>query len=211
METKVISFDVDGTLVQTDFADRFWFEEIPKLYAKSKNLNLDEAISYVRDSYSQVGSEDIRWYQPEYWFDRFGIDKNPDSVLEEISDSASLFSDVVEILENLNGDYRLIVISNAHRNFLKIQLKEVEFYFSEIYSCVSDLVRVKKDVGVYLKVCSDLGLDPKRLVHVGDDRKFDYDIPREVGIKAFLLDRDGNWHDEERIIRDLSEILDKID
>lgn len=53
--TKIISFDMDGTLVDSEFTDWVWLHGIPKLYARKKGLSFDEAKALVVEEYQRVG------------------------------------------------------------------------------------------------------------------------------------------------------------
>ena len=44
---KIISFDVDGTLVNLEYNDLIWFKEIPELVAKKKKINFEKSLKYV--------------------------------------------------------------------------------------------------------------------------------------------------------------------
>jgi len=59
---------------------------------------------------------------------------------------------------------------------------------------------------IYSYALERLGARPETAVFVGDDRRWDYDGPRSVGIEAVLLDRDGMMEDlvEDRV-RDLDQ------
>jgi len=80
---KVISFDVDGTLTKekTDFA--IWNIEIPKLYARAKNISLGEAKRYVYSEYykGEYVEPTNHWTDIIYWFMHFGLD-NSDKLLQ---------------------------------------------------------------------------------------------------------------------------------
>ena len=41
---KVVSFDVEGTMVTTDFSYAIWFEMIPQRYAERWGLSFAEAL-----------------------------------------------------------------------------------------------------------------------------------------------------------------------
>ena len=47
LKLKVISFDMDGTLVSQDFADAVWLDGLPRLYAEEWGMGFDEARKYV--------------------------------------------------------------------------------------------------------------------------------------------------------------------
>ncbi len=68
MTTSYISFDLEGTLVTSDFSNFIWNEGIPKLYAEKNCINLDEAKNFIFTNYSRVGEEVIDWYDIKYWF-----------------------------------------------------------------------------------------------------------------------------------------------
>jgi len=202
---KVISFDLDGTIADSSFADAFWEEEVPALYARKNQLSIDEAWRIVKRSYEEVGSEDIRWYQPEYWFNLFDLDEDVTEVLRRVKDRVNLFPDALEVIEALYQKYDLIIISNAPREFIEIELEGIEDYFSASFSCTSDFGVVKKSGDAYLRVCSKIGVAPGDVLHLGDNPIFDYEVPRSIGMRALLIDR-TNDHGGSGL-KDMREIL----
>lgn len=210
MNVKVISFDADGTLVDLEFANTFWNVEVPKLYARKYDVELDEAFRFIRSSYDELGDEDLRWYQPEYWFRRFGLDEDPNEVIKKIRHKVKVFPDAVEAVKRLHKRYKLIVVSNAPREFLDVGLEEIKDYFYRIYSCTSDFGAVRKKPDVYIRICKELNVKPQEVVHVGDHYKFDYEIPRSIGMKAYYLNRLGSSKDSG-ILSTLTELVEKLE
>ncbi len=210
MRTEIISFDADGTIVDDDFVNEFWFNKLPELYARKEGIDREEAKKILISHYDRIGDEDLRWYQPRYWFDRFGLPETAEGVISEIKGyhDLKLYEDAVEVIEELRGEYRLIVVSNSPRIFLDYSLKDVSKRFDRIFSCVSDFGEVKKHKGVYKKVARTLSVDPRRCLHVGDHWKFDYQVPQEIGMKSAFIDRDGlrSERSEDGVITDLREI-----
>ena len=209
MKPKVVSFDVDGTLVNQDFANKFWHEVVPKLYAEKHGVDFKEALDYVRRCYAEVGEEDIRWYLPDYWFKRFKLDADPKEVLENLRRDLKIYDDAIDALEELYGKYELIVTSNASRIFLDVELENIKDYFSRVFSCVSDFGEVRKNPEVYLKICKQIDVHPKKIVHVGDHYKFDYLVPKSVGIDAYLVNRDQTVR-VKKMIRDLKDFCNVL-
>ena len=191
---KVISFDFDGTIVTHKFADDFWLEGVPKLYAKQNHINLKAAQKYLLEEYDKIGDKRIEWYDPEYWFNRFKINNNWEDLLKQYKQSVEIYPDVVPALKRLSQNYPLIVSSNAKREFIDIQLNfsDLKKYFTHIFSSTSDFHTVKKVTDFYDMICKKLTIKPQEMVHVGDHKEFDYLSPRKLGIIAFYLDRNKN-------------------
>jgi putative hydrolase of the HAD superfamily len=207
---RVISFDADGTLVDRAFMDMFWEEGVPELYARKAGISFDQAKEYVMEKYDEIGDKDIRWYLPEYWFDRFGLKSSPKELLTTFKGEVKIYPEVTGVLKDLKKRYTLIVISNAPKEILEVELNDLKGYFSHIFSSTSDFREVRKTPRFYSKICNILNVKPEEMVHVGDHQNFDFETPRRLGIRAFLLDRSGNEHGGH-VLRDLTELERKID
>ena len=188
-DIKIISFDVEGTLVTTDFSYAIWFELIPQQYALRYGLKLEEARQEVRKAYDSVGDQRPEWYNVQYWFSRFGLGQ-PDIAMENLKDRVNYFPETREVLYKLSRDYRLNVASGSPRPFLKYLLHDVEQNFSSIFSSISDF-QIVKTADFYRAMCRRLGVEPREVVHVGDNLQFDFYEPASIGIYSFHLDREG--------------------
>ena len=198
---KIVSFDLDGTLTKPCFADRYWLEGVPGVYAKEKGIPLEKAKTLLLKEYNHVGKERIEWYDPEYWFKKFGINYSWRRLIHDYKNMIAPYPDALPTLEVLEKKYTLVVISNAKREFIEIQLRETGFnrFFTHVFSSVSDFGMVKKNKGVYKRVCSMLSIKEEDMLHVGDDPLFDYEIPKSIGVKAVYLDRRKNSNGENII------------
>jgi HAD superfamily hydrolase (TIGR01549 family) len=199
----VVSFDVEGTLVTTDFSYAIWFEMIPQRYAERWGLSFEEATEKVRQTYDSVGDQHIEWYDVQYWFTRFDLG-DADIAMEELQPRVHYFPDTKDVLKELQGRYTLSVASGSPRPFLKHLLRDIEHHFSAIYSSTTDFQQVKT-ADFWAGMCRDLGVDPGQVVHIGDHRQFDFLEPASIGIKAFHLDRDRKAGDAESL-KSLSEL-----
>jgi FMN phosphatase YigB (HAD superfamily) len=197
---KVISFDADGTLATTEFADAIWHSEIPRLYAKKNKMSFDEAKRHVLAEYQEVGEHRVQWYDAKYWFQRFGLgDLQP--VFNSLSHKISFYPEVEEVLSSLSQSYQLIIASNSPRYYLDLLLAEIKGYFSRIFSSVSDYNELKQEA-FFLRVCREMRIKPQQMVHVGDNWEFDLIAPKRAGITAFFLDRNKQ---REEGVTDLKE------
>jgi len=208
---RIISFDMDGTLVDPEFTDWVWLHGIPALYAEKAKLPLEEAKHFVVEEYLKVGEGAIEWYDIKYWFQFFQLDQSWKDLMHQYVDKISIYPDVHDILDRLKEKFPIILTSNAGREFIEVEMKATGLwrYFDRIFSATSDFGEVKKTVGFYQRICQILGGSPQEIVHVGDHYEFDYLVPRTLGIHAFYLDRSGEKNGEF-VLRDLRELEERL-
>jgi len=210
---EVISFDLDGTLVDDRFVNSVWFEGIPRLYSAKKGLSFGDATKAVKREYDKVGKEKLEWYDLRHWMKKFGLNVDPQELLGNFKHTINTYPEVPRILDVLKRrGYRLIIVTNAYWEFVRLELKRtnMENYFEKVFSSTSDFGLVKKTANLYEKVCNSIGILPPEMVHVGDDWNFDFHVPRRLGILAFYLDRAGK-HEGEFVIHSLEELDGKLE
>ena len=205
MEKNIVSFDLTGTIATYKFSDSVWFEGLPRRYAEKHDIPFQLAEELVRREYDKLGEEAVEWYDIKHWFNWFGFGSGWTELLQEFTPNIEFYPEAVEVLERCSRMYDLVLITNASREFVEIEIASINSYFHTIISCVSDFGEVKKTPQFYSKVCGFLGRGPYSWVHVGDHYKFDFLAPRECGMAAFYLDRIGE-HDGEFIIHSLDEL-----
>jgi len=206
---KVVSFDVDGTLVDRRFCDLVWERGVPGLYARKEGLDLERAREYVLGEYRKVGERRLEWYDIRYWFRRLGLGEEWRELLRDYEREIVLYPEVPGVLENLSGEYPLVVTSNSAREFLDVELREIGRCFARVFSATSDFGRVKKTASVYRRVCEALNVEPREMAHVGDHRNFDSLVPRRLGVQAFYLDRRGR-ETGKFVVHDLREFESRL-
>lgn len=212
---KVISFDLDGTLVHTGYPDHVWLTALPKLYSQQHGIDYDAAKEYILKEYEKIGPERIEWYDIDYWFKKFKLTSSWMDLLKAHTDKILAFSDSHETLIQLqNQGFPLIIISNAKKEFIDIQLNHTGLtkYFTHIFSCTSDFGAVKKVTGFYQHILELLDIQADCMYHIGDHYKFDFEVPRKLGINSYFLDRSLKEKDAY-ILQNLHEyasIIEKI-
>ena len=208
---KIISFDMDGTLVDPGFTDWVWSHGIPTLYAEKVGVPFEEAKAFVVNEYMKVGEGAVEWYDIKYWFRLFQLDEGWKVLMKRYADKINIYPDVRHILERLKDDFLLVLTSNAGREFIDMEMETTGLgrYFDRIFSATSDFSEVKKTKGFYQRICQILGTRPQEIVHVGDHYEFDYVVPRSLGIHAFYLNRSGEQKGEFTLsnLRDLERRL----
>ena len=206
---RVISLDMDGTLVKSRFVDKVWMEGIPMLYAEKTGLDLPAAREFVIGEYMKIGSDHLEWYDLKYWIDRFGLAIGKEELLQLYEDEIEVYPEVEEVLGLLAESYELVVTSNAAREFIDIELEGLEDYFRETFSATSDFREVKKSPLIYGAVCAHMGAKPIEVLHIGDHYNYDYEAPLQAGLDALFLDRKGERSGRE-VVGDLREALELI-
>ncbi|MGQ9509040.1 MAG: HAD family hydrolase [Thermodesulfobacteriota bacterium] len=208
---KIISFDMDGTLIDPSFTDWVWMHGLPKLYAEKIHIPFEKAKAYVVEEYQKVGDGAVEWYDIKYWLRFFRIDQDWESLLRSYIDKIRVYDDVNHLLDRLKDQYGLILTSNAGKEFIEIEMEATGLrrYFSRLFSATSDYQMVKKTVHFYEQVCQVLNMNPHEMIHVGDHFEYDYLVPLSIGIRAFYLDRRGE-EKGEFVLHSLKELETRI-
>jgi FMN phosphatase YigB (HAD superfamily) len=188
-QPKIISFDVEGTLVSHDFSETLWHEAIPLRYARKYNTDLEQARKITTEEFEKVGHQRMEWYDVRYWFRRFQLG-NPDAVILSCRDKIFYYPEVLSVLSSLAAHYELVVASTVPLYLLSHLLGGIESYFAHVFSSTSQYGQLKTAY-FYGQMCRILDIAPVDVLHVGDNWETDYLNPRKVGMNAFYLDRQG--------------------
>lgn len=199
---KVISFDIEGTVVTPDFSMAVWYEGIPALYAEKNGIGFQEAKARVAEEYVKIGPLRVEWYDINYWFERFQL-SDYRQLLENYKHRVSYYHDTTQILSSLAAAYTVIAVTSSTKEFLPYLLLEINQHFSRIFSSISDYGQLKTP-SFYHTVCREMNVLPGEIVHIGDNREFDFIIPRQIGINALHLDREGKVNSDS--LADLREV-----
>jgi putative hydrolase of the HAD superfamily len=217
---KVISFDLDGTLVNAGYGDMVWNYGIPLEYSKKYGISLDEAKAFTRKQYESVGDGDLLWYEIDYWLTRFQLSVLSEELLTRYESQIKPIPYARKVLSILGQKYTLIIASNAARIFVEKELDHIDFrhYFAHIISATTDYKMVKKEDRFFVRLCEYLKVSPTEIVHVGDHPVFDHDTPSSLGIESYYFV--GEEHPEDRTgtqaingrrsIRSLNELLERL-
>ena len=208
---EVISFDMDGTLIHKEYVDHVWLEGIPRVLAANENISLVKAKEYVLQEYKKIGEDDLLWYNIQYWIDKFQLGCHWQNLLLSYRGLIHLYPEVPDVLQCLRDRYRLIITSNAAREFIQVETETLGITdaFEYLFSAVTDFQKTKKHPLVYERICNTLQVDQDAIVHVGDNWKFDYEAPRKAGIHSYYLDR-SNKHKGPDTVSDLAMFVHAI-
>ncbi len=214
---KIISFDLDGTLVNARYGDIVWNYGIPLEYSKKYRISFEEAKALVREQYESVGDHNVLWYEIDYWLEKLELPVSSEGLLKRYESYIEPVPYAGEVLTILGRRHTLAVASNAARIFVDQELDHTGFrrHFTHIISATTDYKMVKKEKAFYTMLCEHLQVSPSQLVHVGDHPVFDYDTPVSLGIESYyLMDSqtvdtgDGVYLNGRKSIRNLRGLLE---
>ena len=107
----IISFDLDGTLMTSDFGDSVWLEGLPKIYAKEKQVSYETAKKSFIESFDKIGKNKREWYDLSYWIEKHNLLITPEMLLQHYSKHIRPFDDAQDVLNNLYQNFKLIKLS----------------------------------------------------------------------------------------------------
>ena len=206
-DINIISFDVEGTLVTTDFSAAIWFEGIPQSYAARHGISTEAATKILISEYEKISDQRMEWYDVNYWLKRFDLG-SPSVLLSRYRDRIKYYPEVSGVLSALSQKYTLIVASGTPRDFLGHLLTEINSYFAQIFSSTSDYKSVKNR-NFYSSICQEMKTQPHKIVHVGDNRQFDYESAQEAGMQSYYLNRSAAA-EHQYTLNSLSELIDLL-
>jgi HAD superfamily hydrolase (TIGR01549 family) len=207
-QQKFISFDVEGTLVTTEFSYAIWYEAIPQLYAEKHDIVIDHARKIINDEIERTITEPSpQYFEVQYWFDKYGLGDAISTIIK-YRDRIHLYPEVPENLEYLGRQYRLVICSGTPRSTLQYLIKDIEHHFYKIFSSVSDYKQLKVP-GFYHDICEALDTSPRDVVHIGDNWQYDYLNSQEAGLTSFHISYDRNYC-RENSLTNLMELKERL-
>lgn len=188
MKYKVISFDLQGTLSDNAFSDEFWIKLLPTLYSESRKVSLEEAKEALRTRFKEYGKHDYRYYSIQYWIKELDLKLKFDDIRKQINSKPFLFADTLEIIEELYGKVKLIIISSTTNEFIDAELGDKRKYFDHVYSSLDNFGVAGKPKELYLKIAKILSIKPSEMIHIGNSEESDIRNAKEAGLHTFFFD-----------------------
>lgn len=172
-------------------------------------------------AFGGVSQEERKRLEKEWWkkvvtdvYTEVGMftafDEHFDELFEVFRTEAwTLFPETVPVLETLKSKgYRLGIISNFDSRVYDVMERLGIYGYFDTFVISSEAGYAKPSHGIFLTALEKAGVDSGESIHVGDDLKNDFHGPRALGIRAILLDREGEYTSLDRIdrINNLTEI-----
>lgn len=187
---KAVLFDVFGTLVE--------IQDRGRPYAQLLRLAGQAGRTPQPDDAARIMSMKGDIWAIATWL---GLSLTPmqrDEIsvaLQRELKSVRLFSDVVPVLRALQASgMRLGLCSNLAEPYAAPALSLLPFEF-DAYVWSFEVGAIKPEHRIYARACRLLGLNPEEVLMVGDTYDADCLGPRQFGMRALHLARDGKSPD----------------
>jgi putative hydrolase of the HAD superfamily len=176
-----VLLDMDGTLLDRDFDNFFFEEELPRRYATLYRLSYEQAREKLFALYRSVEGE-LAWTDLRYWTRTLGIDLV--AMTQEWSGRIDYLPGAEDFLKALRARRkRVTVLTNAHAEGVAIKCAKtgIDKQVDRIVNAFEvGWLKMRPD---YWPACQKLvGFDPARSLYVDDDEAC-LDAARAFGIR----------------------------
>jgi putative hydrolase of the HAD superfamily len=180
-----VLLDMDGTLLDRHFDDHFWLEHVPRTFARTHQLPLEET---KRSLYALFRSQErtLNWTDLDYWSERLGLDIP--LLKQEVDHLIAIHPFVVEFLLFLRQHGKSVwLVTNAHSKTLTLKMSKTRLgpYFDGIVSA-HDIGLPKEDVRFWPALQRLVTYDPERTM-LGEDSETNLATAREYGIRFLVF------------------------
>jgi putative hydrolase of the HAD superfamily len=163
-----VLLDMDGTLLDRDFDNFFFEEELPRRYAALHRMPERVARAKLFALYRAVEGE-LAWTDLHYWTKTLGIDVV--AMTQELSERIGYLPGVEAFLSAVRAKRkRLTVLTNAHADGVAVKCRQtgIDKQVDRIVNAFEvGCLKMRPD---YWPACQKLvGFDPARSVYVDDD------------------------------------------
>ena len=179
-----VFLDMDGTLLDLHFDNRFWREHVPARYAAARDLPLDQAKNQLLARYKDHEGT-LTWYCIDHWSRELGLDIA--LLKEEIDHLIAVHPQVLEFLEALAArGKRRVLVTNAHQKAIALKMRKTRLvgHLERIISA-HDLGLAKETPGFWPLVQAIEPFDPEHTLFV-DDSPNVLQAARDYGFRHLL-------------------------
>ncbi|MDF0729374.1 GMP/IMP nucleotidase [Pseudomonas entomophila] len=162
-----VLLDMDGTLLDLHYDNRFWLEHLPQRYAELHGVSRAMAELELRPLFEQHAGT-LNWYCLDFWSRELRLPIR--ELKREIAELIALKPDADTFLAALRrAGKRVVMITNAHRDSLSLKLERVELarYFERLISS-HDYGYPKESAQFWEALQADIGFEPSRSLFIDD-------------------------------------------
>ncbi len=208
--------DMDGTLLDLHFDNHFWLEHVPRRYAESQGVDLEQARVELKKRYRRVEGT-LEWYCVDRWSSELGLDIA--LLKEEVDHLIAVHPHVMDFLEALTrAGKRRVLVTNAHQKSIALKMRHTRLDgHLERIVCSHELGVAKEDPLFWNLLHAIEPFDRERTLFA-DDSISVLESARVYGFRHLLMIlRPDSRQDPKsvecglRAVHDFSEVLPGLD
>ena len=223
MVLKAVLIDLGMTLIRTASFPEIYRQILARFKISASLEDIVRAQKATETECDTSTYDESR--RKEFWTDynvcllkRLGITEKRIFVATKIDElwwdysHMQLYPDVEVTLSGLKAKgLKLAIVSNGFKQDLDRVLGELglEKWFDTIV-CIDSCNCAKPNKEIFLYALDRLGIKAYEAIFVGDSVLYDYEGALRVGIKPYLIDRDGKIQNKYDTITSLTDLLSKV-
>jgi putative hydrolase of the HAD superfamily len=162
-----VLLDMDGTLLDLGFDLLFWEEVLPRRYAESRGVSLEEARRLMHPLFESTQGT-LDWYCIDYWTRALSLDIA--GIKRAVRHHIAWLPEARGFLAALRGSgRRLVLVTNAHPEILAIKDAQlgVRRHFDAVYSS-HEVGEPKESTGFWPRLARQEPFDARRTLYADD-------------------------------------------
>jgi 2-haloalkanoic acid dehalogenase type II len=220
MALKAVLFDLGLTLTKT--------APFPEIYRRilarfGVTVSIDDIVHAQKATESEFDVADYdENRRKEFWtnynvslLEKLGVKEKRVFLAAQIDElwwecsHLQVYPDVEPTLSQLRAKgLKLGLVSNGFKKDLKHVLGELGLKkWFDVVVCIDSCNCAKPNKEIFLYALDELGVEPHEAVFVGDSVLYDYKGALNVGIKSYLIDREGKISGQYDKIVNLTDLL----
>lgn len=220
MSIKVVLFDLGLTLIYT----KSYSEIYKQILTNFKiNVSLEDIIRAQKATEREFDTSTYdKNRRKEFWteynialLEKLGIEKNKVFIATQIDElwwrysHVQIYPDVKPTFARLKAKgLKLGLVSNGFKQDIDHVLEELVLTkWFDVIVCIDSCNCAKPNKEIFLYALDKLGLQPNEAIFIGDSILYDYEGALRVGIKPYLINREGKNQDNFDTISNLTELL----
>ncbi len=222
-KVKAVFFDLDDTLINSKTAEHnaiCQFKKLFKIFEETDEeyfakmwhkISVDLYEEYAK---GKIDFETQRAKRVKNLFEKFNIEiddimarKYFRAYLNLYKANWNLFEDALEILENMQKKYKLVLVTNgdSKQQREKIEKTKIGEYFSRIIIS-SEVGASKPNKKIFEIACKEIKVKPENCLMIGDSYKLDVEGAKGVGLESIWLNRKNENIVYKNQIKELKEL-----
>ena len=203
-KAEIVSFDIFDTLIKRmikrpcDVFDlvekKYNLTNFDKLYNfKTNRIKAEKKCRLSYDNEEIVFEDIYKHFSSSYTYEQLSSLRQIEENIEK--DICRFNYQIRDIFEYCEKKKKTIIITSdmyLDEKTIKEILKKNNIKYYKLYLS-SSIGKTKNSGSLFKFIIKDLGIKPKELIHIGDNKKSDFFVPKRLGIKSIL------WSNNNRI------------